>query len=424
MVEQRNHNPRVGGSRPSAAIPMKCMDVWDKIVSHTEEIILPEELKERLARGKPLRVKLGIDPTAPDVHLGWATVLWKLRQFQELGHTAVLIVGDFTAKIGDPSGQSKTRPQLSDEQIRENMRYYQEQIFKILIPEYTEFRYNSEWLSQMRLDDLIKLASKVTVAQLLVREDFNTRYREGNPIALHEFLYPVIQGYDSVMVKADVEVGGRDQKFNFLLARELQRYYGQEPEVLVLMPLLLGTDGVRKMSQSLGNYIGINEPPDEMYGKIMSIPDELIPHYYELVLRYPKDEVNKIAGVIKSGEVNPRDLKAKLAWEVVKLYHSEDAADKAADRFDRIFSKRELPEEMPTFKLPARKMRIVDIIHEIGYSGSRSEAKRLIRQGGVKVNGKVVDDVEQEIDLQAGVVLKVGKRKFARVVYGGDTTSR
>ena len=202
---------------------MKCMDVWDKIVSHTEEIILPEELKERLARGKPLRVKLGIDPTAPDVHLGWATVLWKLRQFQELGHTAVLIVGDFTAKIGDPSGQSKTRPQLSDEQIRENMRYYQEQIFKILIPEYTEFRYNSEWLSQMRLDDLIRLASKVTVAQLLVREDFNTRYREGNPIALHEFLYPVIQGYDSVMVKADVEVGGRDQKFNLLLARELQR---------------------------------------------------------------------------------------------------------------------------------------------------------------------------------------------------------
>ena len=322
----------------------------DLIKRGVVEIIPEEELVKKIENsiktGKPLRVKLGCDPTRPDLHLGHSVVLRKLRHFQELGHIAILIIGDFTAMIGDPSGQNKTRPQLSFEETRVNGQTYFEQAKKILLPERVEIRYNSEWLGKMTFEDVIRLASKYTVARMLERDDFTKRYKSGEPISIHELLYPLAQAMDSVAIEADVELGGTDQKFNLLVGRDIQREFGQEPQVIITTPLLVGTDGVEKMSKSLGNYIALNDPPFEMYGKTMSIPDELIYDYFLLTTDLSPAEIEQIKKQLQDPNVNPRDLKRKLAWELVRMYHGVEAANKAQDEFDKIFVKKEIPDEI------------------------------------------------------------------------------
>jgi tyrosyl-tRNA synthetase len=385
------------------------------------EIIPEDELVKKIERsiktGKPLKVKLGCDPTKPDLHLGHSVVLRKLRHFQELGHIAVLIIGDFTAMIGDPSGRSKTRPQLSFEETRINGQTYFEQAKKILLPERVEIRYNSEWLGKMTFEDVIRLASKYTVARMLERDDFSKRYKSGEPISIHELLYPLAQAIDSVAIEADVELGGTDQKFNLLVGRDIQREFGQEPQVIITMPLLVGTDGVEKMSKSLDNYIAFNDPPFEMYGKTMSIPDELIYDYFLLTTDLSPTEIENIKKQLNDPSVNPRDLKRRLAWELVRMYHGVEEANKAQEEFDKIFVRKEIPEELEEFEIEQGdgKIRIVELLVQTGLANSKSEAKRLIQLGGVSIDGVKINDIDATVGLDKSFVIKVGKRKFLKI---------
>lgn len=379
------------------------------------DFISEEELRRKLQRsietGVPLRVKLGADPTAPDIHLGHTVVIRKLRAFQELGHTAVFLIGSFTGMIGDPSGKTSTRPPLSPDDVRANAETYRAQIFKLLDPDKTEIRFNSEWMDKFTAADFVKLCSRVTVRQILERDDFEKRMREERPIALHELIYPLVQAYDSVELKADVELGGTDQKFNLMLARDLQKQYGQEPQVVMTTPLLEGLDGVQKMSKSLNNYIGITESAFEMFGKIMSISDELMWRYYELLTDLTPSEIERM----KKSDENPRNLKANLAKLIIKDFHSEQAAKEAEEEFNRLFVRKELPEQMQEFELPAGKYEVSDLLFQTNLAASKKEAKRLIEQGGVKICGERVSNVKAEIELNGELVIQVGKRKFMKV---------
>lgn len=378
--------------------------------------LLPEEeLVRKLETGRPLRVKLGIDPSAPQLTLGHAVVLRKLRQFQEFGHTAILIVGDFTRLIGDPSGRTSTRPPMSKEEIARNMAGYVEQAYKILDPKRTEIHYNSEWLGKLSFEDVIRLSAKYTVARMLERDDFALRFKQGLPITIMEFLYPLAQAYDSVAIRADVELGGEDQRFNFLIGRAIQEAFGQEPQVILTMPLLIGTDGERAMSQSRGNYIGLAEPPKEMFGKIMALPDHVMPQYFALLTEMPEEELAELEKALAAGSLNPRDLKMRLAREIVAQFHSPEAAAQAEAEFIRVFQRKELPEELPTFTLTVAEISPIDLLIQAGLAASRSEARRLIDQGGVELDGERVRGLEP-VPIKDGAVLKVGKRRFVRLV--------
>ena len=379
---------------------------------------LAARLEESRRTGRPLRVKLGIDATGPDIHLGFAVPLRKLRQFQDAGHLAVLIVGDFTARIGDPSGRSRTRPHLTAEEVRRNMERYRDQVFRILDPERCEFRYNSEWSDPLRGADIVGIAARYTVARIIEREDFRTRLDRGVPVHMHELLYPLFQGYDSVAVRADVELGGADQYWNLLVGRELQREFGQAPQVVMTMPLLVGLDGSQKMSKSYGNYVGITEPPVEMFGKLMSMPDGLIIDYFRLCTDRAEGELARVEERLRSGE-NPRDIKAELARDVIALYHSPAAAETAAAEFDRVFRGRELPAAMPEFVLPAGGLDVVELVVRAGLLPSKSEARRKLREGAVYLDGARVTDPALVVRSGGGPrVLKVGKRRFLRVTGG------
>ncbi len=389
----------------------------EQIKRGTEEILVESELVERLKTGRPLRVKAGFDPTAPDLHLGHTVLLNKLRQFQDLGHEAIFLIGDFTGMIGDPTGKNVTRRPLTRDEVIENARTYEQQIFRILDPEKTLVMFNSSWMSEMTAADLIQLAAKHTVARMLERDDFSRRYGSGQPIAIHEFLYPLVQGYDSVALKADVELGGTDQKFNLLVGRQLQEAYGQKPQVVMTMPILEGLDGVQKMSKSLGNYIGIAEPPDEMFGKLMSISDDLMWRYFELLSFRSLDDIAALRTSIREGR-NPRDVKFELAREIVARFHSTADAERAQQNFIARFQKGALPDEMPEVSLSVGSdgIPIANLLKEAGLTSSTSEALRMIKQGAVRIDGERVDD--RQLVLSAGVthVCQVGKRRFARVV--------
>ena len=391
----------------------------------TIEIVPEEDLKAKLAKsqktGRPLKLKLGLDPTAPDIHLGHGVVLRKLRQFQDLGHEVYVIIGDFTAAIGDPSGRSETRPQLTREEIEANARSYYDQYCLILDPQKTKVVFNSEWLAKMSFRDVIHLAAKVTVARVLERDDFTNRLAAGLPIALHELLYPPCQAYDSVVLEADIEMGGTDQRFNILMGRDLQREFRQEPQVALFMPLLTGLDGVQKMSKSLGNYVGIAEPPNEMFGKLMSIPDDLIPSYFELCTDVPMDQIRAIAAGMGNGTVHPMDAKKRLAREIVSIYHSRKVAEEAQAEFERVFSQRELPSEMPEVHLPPSAFKegriwVVRLVTLAGFASSNGEARRLVTQGAVTIDGVGIGDANAEVEVATGQTLRVGKLKFARLV--------
>jgi len=386
------------------------------------DLIREDDLRRKLERaqatGCPLRVKLGADPTAPDLHLGHAVVLRKLRHFQELGHTVIFLIGDFTGMIGDPTGRSVTRPPLSRQQIEANAETYRRQVFTLLDPERTAIEFNSRWLGALRSEDWIRLTAKVTVAQILERDDFQKRLREGSPISLHELLYPVAQAYDSVVLRADVELGGTDQKFNLLIGRDLQREFGQEPQVVMTVPLLPGTDGVQKMSKSYGNHIGLTEPPEQMYGKIMSISDELMWTYYELLTDVPSEELARWRADAEAGRLNPRDVKAQLARRLVAEFHSEDAARRAEEEFTRVFRERGLPSQMPIIHLPTSvgdRVELARLLVQVGLAPSRREAQRLIEQGGVHVDGERIADPRAHILMRPELVLQVGRRRFVRV---------
>jgi tyrosyl-tRNA synthetase len=393
----------------------------DLIKRGSAEIIREEDLARKIERSlkskKPLRIKLGCDPSRPDLHLGHSVVLRKLRQFQDIGHHAILIVGDFTGMIGDPSGRSRTRPPLTLEETRKNGQSYFEQATKILSTKKIQMLYNSEWLGKMSFADVIMLGSRYTVARMLERDDFEKRYRAGEPISIHELLYPLAQAMDSVAVEADVELGGTDQKFNLLVGRDIQREYGMEPQVTLTMPILPGTDGVEKMSKSLDNYIGIDEPPQQMYGKTLSIPDTLIYDYMVLVTNIPGTELAGVKQQLENMSVNPRDLKRRLAREIVTMYHGEVSARAAEEEFDRIFIKKDLPDEIPEAVVNTEEGRIgiVRLLTETGMATSNSEARRLIEQGGVTVDGNRISDLHAWIIIGHGIVVKVGKRKFVRV---------
>jgi tyrosyl-tRNA synthetase len=385
----------------------------------TEEVLPEELLLKKLQRQKPLKIKAGFDPTAPDLHLGHTVLINKLRQFQELGHEVIFLIGDFTGMIGDPTGKSATRPPLTRDEVLENAKTYEHQIFKILDPSKTTVLFNSSWMGEMSAVDLIQLAAKHTVARMLERDDFNKRYTSGQPIAIHEFLYPLIQGYDSVALKADVELGGTDQKFNLLVGRQLQEAYGQEPQVVITLPILEGLDGVQKMSKSLNNYIGITDPPEEMFGKVMSISDQLMWRYYELLSFRPMAEIEAWRAGVARGD-NPRDIKVRLAEELVERFHSREHAVKAHEAFVARFQKGQMPDEMPEIELiaPEGGYPIPNLMKDAGLVKSTSEAIRMLKQGAVRIDGERVAD--QSLALAAGTVfvLQVGKRRFARVSLG------
>jgi len=379
---------------------------------------LRAKLQQSLATGRPLRVKLGLDPTAPDIHLGHTVVLQKLRQFQDLGHQVIIIIGDFTGKIGDPTGKTETRRQLTEAEVQANAATYKEQIFKILLPDRTEVTFNSRWLGRLTFAGVIELAAKTTVARMLEREDFSRRYQENRPISVHEFFYPLMQGYDSVALEADVELGGTDQKFNLLMGRQLQREYGQEPQVAMMMPILPGLDGVQKMSKSLGNYIGVSEAPAEMYGKTMSLPDELMLTYFELVTAVPLEELEAIREGLAAGSLHPRDTKMRLAREIVTLYHGAAAARAAEREFRQVFQQGDLPGEMPEVRINAARVWLPRLMVQANLAPSTSEARRLISQGAVKLDGERLADPDVEIGIRDGAVIQAGKRKFARLQRG------
>ena len=379
------------------------------------------KLKKSINRKKPLNIKLGLDPTAPDIHLGHTVVLQKLRQFQEMGHNIIIILGDYTARIGDPTGKSETRKQLSEQDVRSNAQTYQDQIFKILDKSKTKVVFNSEWLAPLTFADVIGLAAKYTVARMLERDDFNKRFNSEQPISIHEFFYPLMQGYDSVALEADVELGGTDQKFNLLMGRHLQKEYGQEPQVALMMPILEGLDGVQKMSKSLGNYIGITELPREMYGKTMSIADELMIRYFELVTPVEIEEIVRIRKGLEDGSLHPRDVKMRLAREIVTIYHGSEAAIMAEAEFKNIFQKKELPDEVPEYVLDRNELEdgviwLPKLLTLAGLVSGTSEGKRMVKQGAVRIDDERINDPDLKIMPKDGSIIKAGKRKFAKLM--------
>jgi tyrosyl-tRNA synthetase len=386
------------------------------------EIIREEELREKLAQsfmsGKPLRVYLGVDPTAPDIHLGHIVVLRKLRHFQEIGHTAVFLIGDFSAMIGDPTGQSETRPPLTREQVEKHSETYLKQVFKILDRKTTEVRFNSEWLGKMSSEEIVRLCSHYRLARMLEREDFRSRLEKNQPISVHELLYPLLTAYDAVALKSDVELGATEQKFNLLVHREIQREYRLPGQVILTMPILVGLDGTRKMSKSLGNYVGITNAPGEMFGKIMSVSDELMWQYYELLTDFPSPVIVRLQEEVKMGVLHPKDAKMQLAHTIVANFHGEEAAKKAAEQFQLVFRDRQAPTEIPEMRLKWGTRPLFSLLTETGLASSRNVAERLIKQGGVEVDGKVEKDVKRAIVLNPGdlLPLRVGKKKFLRVV--------
>ena len=393
----------------------------DLIKRGAHEIIPEDELVKKIEKSikeeKPLKIKLGCDPSRPDLHLGHSVVLRKLGQFQQLGHQAILIIGDFTGMIGDPSGRNVTRPSLSLEETRKNGASYLEQASKILNKEKTKIVYNSEWLSKMSFEDVIKLSSKYTVARMIERDDFTKRFKAGEPISLHEFLYPLAQAMDSVAISSDVELGGTDQKFNLLVGRDIQREFGMEPQVILTMPLIVGIDGIEKMSKSYNNYIGISDSPQEIFGKTLSIPDSLIYNYYELATDISNEELFDLRKQLNDQQVNPRDLKRKLAKTIVKMYHNENAAVEAEAEFDKIFIRKEVPDEIPEIILDKgeTEIGILELLVKVNFASSKGEARRLVVQGGVTIDGNKVDDISANITLDKELILKVGKRKFIKL---------
>ena len=378
------------------------------------EIIIEQEMRELLGSGKPLRLKQGFDPSCPDIHLGHVVGLRKLRQFQELGHQVILIVGDWTAQIGDPSGQSLTRPMLTAEEVKRNAQTYMAQFFKVVDRDKTDVRWQSEWFGKFDLSDVISLTSKFTVAQFLAREDFNNRYNSGRPIAITELLYPLMQAYDSVAIEADVEFGGTDQKFNCLVGRELQGMRGQRPQQVFLVPLLVGTDGGSKMSKSLGNYIGVDEPPNDVYGKVMSIPDDLIMTYFELLTDVPDSDLDEMRAQLDAQTVNPMELKKRLARDIVSQFHGTPAADEGEEHFARVVQRKETPEELLVHHVSSPEVRIDDLLVDANLVKSRGEAKRLLTQGAVQLDGQRVTG--NTVPVRDGSILKVGKRRFVKLV--------
>lgn len=388
--------------------------------SGVEEIIHVEELRNKIAKSiilnTPLKVKLGLDPSAPDIHLGHTVVLNKLRQFQENGHIIQLIIGDFTGKIGDPTGKSAARAQLTDEQVKENAKTYFEQFGKVINMNKVELFYNSSWLSKLNLEDIINLASSITVARLLERNDFANRLSNGKPISLHEFFYPLMQGYDSVILESDIELGGTDQHFNVLMGRHLQEHFNKEKQVVILLPLLEGLDGVDKMSKSKNNYIGINEHPNEMYGKVMSIPDKLMIKYFELVTDLSVEKINEIKEGLARGIIHPRDAKMLLAKTIVKMYHGIEASENAEKHFKMVFQQRVLPDEIPIVKWHgAKSTPILDLLVSLNLLESKSEARRMIKNGGIRINGEKVSDIHLQISIDDELIIQVGKRKFIKL---------
>ncbi|MGR9073585.1 MAG: tyrosine--tRNA ligase [Gammaproteobacteria bacterium] len=388
----------------------------DQLRRGAEEVLLEDDLKKRLAEGRPLRIKAGFDPTAPDLHLGHTVLINKLKQFQDLGHEVLFLIGDYTGMIGDPTGKNVTRKPLTRDEVIDNAKTYEEQIFRILDPTKTLVMFNSSWMNAMSSVDLIQLAAKHTVARMLERDDFNKRYKGGQPIAIHEFLYPLIQGYDSVAMRADVELGGTDQKFNLLVGRQLQEAYGQKPQVVITMPILEGLDGVQKMSKSLNNYIGIAEPVDDMFGKIMSISDELMWRYFELLSFRPMTEIERWKSDCEHG-ANPRDCKVKLALEIVERFHDAKSAEKAFKNFEDRFKRGAIPDEIEEFSFAstADGCAIASILKDSGLTASTSDAIRMIKQGAVKIDGEKVSDVKMTIPANTVHVYQVGKRKFAKI---------
>jgi tyrosyl-tRNA synthetase len=378
------------------------------------EVVDKNHLRDALKSGKKLRVKLGIDPTSPDLHLGHAVVLSKLREFQDLGCTAVLLIGDFTAQIGDPSGRDKTRPPLIQSDVKENMKHYLKQAGKVLDIKKTEVVYNSSWLGKLTTVDMLKLLSKVSVQQVIEREDFDRRLSEGKSVQMHELIYPVLVAYDSVAMKADVEMGGDDQFFNFLMGRAVMEKFDMQPQDILTTRLLVGTDGERKMSKSLGNYIGLNDEPSDMFGKVMSVRDDLIQKYFELATTMSADEIADIAKEFKNG-TNPKTLKERLAFEIVKRYHGETAAQKAQENFEKVFSRHETPDDLPVLKLKAKNMTALDMVVASGIMKSRSEARRLIEQGGFEFDEKIIKNPLEEVVIHGGEVMRVGKKSFFKI---------
>jgi tyrosyl-tRNA synthetase len=393
-------------------------DPWKTLSRGVLEIIEEEDLKKKLAKGTPLRVKLGIDPTSPNVHLGFTVVMRKLRQFQDLGHKVILIIGDYTATVGDPSGKNKTRPILTHAEVLANAETYKQQFFKIVDPAKTEIVHNGDWFSKLSFTEVTRLMSQITVAQMLEREDFQKRYRGGQPISLHEFLYPMMQAYDSVVIEADVELGGMDQKFNVLRGRELQRAQGKEPQVGLFLPILLGTDGKEKMSKSLGNDIGINEPPQAMYHKIYSLPDHLIESYFELLTDVPMDVIKARLAEVAAGKANPVALKDELARNIVGQYHGAEAAEAAAAQERKIHSGEALPENIPEIVHPAGEVWLPELLVKAGLAKSNGEARRLMENGGVSFDDAKVTDGKAKVNLTGKHLLKSGKRNFVRVAAG------
>jgi tyrosyl-tRNA synthetase len=403
------------------------MDIKEelKIIKRgTEEIISEEELIKKIEKSRkekrPLRVKQGFDPNAPDIHLGHTVGLRKMRQFQDLGHDIYFLIGDFTGMIGDPSGKSVTRKQLTEEEVKENADTYKKQVFKILNPEKTKVVFNSHWLGKLSFAEVLKVCSKYTVARMLERDDFANRYKEGKPIGIHEFMYPLMQGYDSVAMQADIELGGTDQKFNLLVGRDIQREFNQEPQIIITLPLLEGTDGVEKMSKSLNNYIGIDESPQAMYGKVMSVPDNLMIRYFELVTDVSLDEIGKIKTGLESNDLHPRDVKKMLAREIVKLYHRQSAAIVAEEEFEKVFKNKLYPEEIKKLilnkdNLKEGKIWLIKLIVLSGVVDSKSEARRLIEQGGVRINGKKISDLHLDLTVEEGMILKIGRLNFIKL---------
>lgn len=389
------------------------------------EIVPEEELRGKLMKsvvtGVPLNVKLGLDPSAPDIHIGHTVVLHKLRQFQEFGHVIQLIIGDFTGRIGDPTGKSETRKQLNEEDVQRNAATYKQQVYKILDPEKTQILCNSDWLSPMTFAEVVNLSAKVTVARMMERDDFTKRFQSGQAISIHEFFYPLMQGMDSVANGTDIEIGGTDQKFNILMGRTLQKEYGAEPQVVMLMPLLEGLDGVKKMSKSLGNYIGIDEEPNEMYGKAMSVPDELMLRYYEMVTDLKNEELAALKEALSSGKAHPRDVKMQLAHSLVRIYHGLAAAEVAQQHFVKVFQQRALPDEIGSFVIPSEEMekgaiKLFKLLILLGFAESNSEARRSIQQGAVKLNEVKLEDPNSELTPRDGDILQLGKRRFAKLI--------
>lgn len=409
-----NHEPK----------PMTINQQLELIKRGTADIVPEPELRAKLEKAakerRPLKVKLGIDPTAPDIHLGFAVVLRKMRQFQDLGHEVILIVGDFTASIGDPSGRSETRPMLSAEQIRANAETFTSQFWLILDRSKTTLTFNGDWLGKMTFGDVVKETSRVTVARVLERDDFQKRLAEERPIGLHELLYPIAQALDSVEVRSDIEMGGTDQRFNILMGRDFQESHGQEAQVGLFMPLLPGLDGVQKMSKSLGNYIGITDSPKDLFGKTMSIPDSIVPMYFELATDVPLEEVREIEKGLADGKLHPMEVKKRLGREIVTIYHSAEAAEAAQAEFERVFSQREIPEDIPEVMVPRSdfkdgKVWIVRLLVTAKMASSNGEARRLVQQGAVEIDGERIDDVNAEIDIREGQTLRAGKLRFAKL---------